>query len=91
MEGMGNVSQQQHGESPEPGRASLLSSFKKINLPMFNGESNSQVAEAWLMKINKLLDAFDVSKDQDRIALVSIQLEAEGQSLVEYGQDIKAS
>ena len=44
---------------------------------MFNGESNPQVVEAWLMQINKLLDALDVSKDQDRIALVSIQLEAE--------------
>ena len=44
---------------------------------MFKGEANPQVAEAWLMQIDKLLNALDVQRDQDKIALVSIQLEAE--------------
>ena len=46
MEGMGNAPQQplQRGETSDQGRAGLLSSFKKVNPPMFNADSNPQVA-----------------------------------------------
>ena len=56
------------------GRASLLISFIKMNPPVFKGDSNPQVAEAWLMQVSKLLEALDVQNDQDKIALVVVQL-----------------
>ena len=78
MGSVGNLPQAVPREVPAAqGRATLMASFKKMSPPVFKGDPNPQVAEAWLMQINKLLDALGIHGDQDRIALVSIQLESE--------------
>ena len=75
MEGMENLPQQQRGEPSDQGRFGLLSSFKKMNPPMFNRDLNPQVAESWYQQIKRLLETMNLQFDQDRVALATILLE----------------
>ena len=78
MEGLGNPHRQQpRAEPTEQDRAGLLNSFKKLNPPMFSGDSNPQVAESWYKQIERLLGSMKVQTDQDKIALATIQFEGE--------------
>ena len=78
MEGLGNPHRQQPRVKPaEQDRARLLNNFKKLNPPMFNGDSNPQVAESWYKQIERLLGSMKVQTDQDKIALATIQFEGE--------------
>ena len=78
MEGLGNPHRPQPRVEPaEQDRAGLLNSFKKLNPPMFNGDSNPQAAESWYKQIQHLLGSMKVQTNQDKIALATIQFEGE--------------
>lgn len=75
-----NMAQQQNARVPlrhQMTRSQLLDTFCKRRPPIFFGEPDPAVAEAWLKQFTKLLEVLNVVDVADRIALASFQLQGE--------------
>ncbi|KAH7837945.1 hypothetical protein Vadar_019990 [Vaccinium darrowii] len=61
-------------------RAQALNEFCKRRPPVFHGEPNPTLAEAWLKEIKVILSTLGVNQDNHRVALAAYQLHGTGAS-----------
>ena len=58
---------------------SNLQKFKAHHPPTFTGGGDLMVADHWFIKIEKVLEAMEITSDTTRIRLAAFQLESEAQ------------
>ena len=58
---------------------SNLQKFKAHHPPTFTGGGDPMVADHWFIKIEKVLEAMEITSDTTRIRLAAFQLESEAQ------------
>ena len=58
---------------------SNLQKFKAHHPPTFKGGGDPMVVDHWFIKIEKVLEAIEITSDTTRIRLVAFQLESEAQ------------
>ena len=58
---------------------SNLQKFKAHHPPTFTGGGDPMVANHWFIKIEKVLEAMEITSDTTRIRLAAFQLESEAQ------------
>ena len=61
------------------GGPSNLQRFKAHHPPTFTRGGDSMVADHWLMQVEKVLEAMEITSDTSRIRLAAFQLEGEAQ------------
>ena len=61
------------------GGPSNLQRFRAHHPPTFTGGGDSMVADHWFMKIEKVLEAMEITSDATRIRLAAFQLKGEAQ------------
>ena len=61
----------------QPTRTHLFFEFRKQRPPVFQGDTNPKVAEAWLRQTRKMLNVMGIQGDADRVDLATYQLEGE--------------
>ena len=61
------------------GGPSNLQRFRAHHPPTFTGGGDPMVADHWFMKIEKVLEAMEITSDATRIRLVAFQLVGEAQ------------
>ena len=61
------------------GGSSNLKRFKAHHPPTFKGERDPMVVNHWFWKVDKILEAMEITSDATRIRLVAFQLEGESQ------------
>ena len=72
---------------------SNLQRFKSHHPPMFTGGGGPMVADHWFRKIEKILEAMDITSDVAKIRLVAFQLEGKSQvwwDCVKASRDLEA-
>ena len=73
----------QTGIAGSQGGPSNLQRFRAHHPPTFIGGGDLMVADHWLMQIEKVLEAMEITSDVTRIRLATFQLEGEAR----YGGD----
>ena len=61
------------------GGSSNLQRFRAHHPPTFTGGGDLMVADHWLMQIEKVLEAMEITSNTTRIRLATFQLEGEAQ------------
>ena len=83
----------QASASSSQGGPSNLQRFKSHHPPTFTGERDPMVADHWFRKIEKVLEAMDITYDATKIRLAVFQLEGESQvwwDWVKTSRDLEA-
>ena len=69
----------QAGIAGSQGGPSNLQRFRAHHPPTFTGGGDLMVADHWFIKIEKVLEAMEITSDTTRIRLAAFQLESEAQ------------
>ena len=69
----------QAGIAGSQGGPSNLQKFKAHHPPTFTGGGDPMVVDHWFIKIEKVLEAMEITSDTTRIRLAAFQLESEAQ------------
>ena len=77
--GIATVAITQAGIAGSQGGPSNLQRFRAHHPPTFTGGGDPMVADHWFIKIEKVLEAMEITSDTTRIRLAAFQLESEAQ------------
>ena len=77
--GIATVAIAQAGIAGNQGGPSNLHRFRAHHPPTFTGGGDPMVADHWFIKIEKVLEAMEITSDTTRIRLAAFQLESEAQ------------
>ena len=77
--GIATVAIAHAGIAGSQGGPSNLQRFRAYHPPTFIGGGDPMVADHWFIKIEKVLEAMEITSDTTRIRLAAFQLESEAQ------------
>ena len=92
--GIATLAIAQAGIAGSQGGPSNLQRFRAHHPPTFTGGGDPMVANHWFIKIEKVLEAMEITSDTTRIRLAAFQLECEAQiwwKLVRTSRDLRGA
>ena len=84
--GIATVAIAQAGIEGSQGGPNNLQGFRAHHPPTFTGGGDPMVADHWFIKIEKVLEAMEITSDTTRIRLAAFQLESEAQIWLKWAR-----